>query len=327
MHGTHIRHRRGVTVTLIVAVLVAGVTVLAVGALRMSGDDDRATALTAPAGPARRAWQVTLDVDQTAGYVVTAAVTDGSRQTLTVQNLGLGGTPDGTYGGEVTAFPPGTLDERQFQTAEQVDDFRYLATFTFAGHASGEAVRWQTPALGRRDPSGTWIVVYADTERANGKIARADLLRLAGAVTLGEPRDLRLPVRLGVTLPRGLELTYVSAPDHRIDQRQAVAGFSSATRKPSGAAVYSGLPPELDVAVLTGTRDAAWAQTRKTLTGATKVAGLPAWYEPGNRLTVEADRCIVTVESALPRADLDALVQSMTIGDCADPESWIPPLS
>ena len=32
--------------------------------------------------------------------------------------------------------------------------------------------------------------MYADTERPDGKIGRADLLRLAEAVTLGPPRDL-----------------------------------------------------------------------------------------------------------------------------------------
>ena len=42
---------------------------------------------------------------------------------------------------------------------------------------------------------------------------------------------------------------------------------------------------------------------------------------------MEAERCVVTVESARPRADLDALIENLTIGDCADPESWIPPLN
>ena len=326
MRGAHTRHRRGAAATLIVAALAVGAAVVAVTVLRTGAEDDP---VEVPAGPAaaRRPWQMTLDVDQTSGYGVTTAVTDGSRQTLTVQNLALGGTPDGTYGGEVTAFPPGTLDERQFRTAEQVGDHRYLTAFTFTGHSAGEAGAWPAPALGRRDASGTWIVVYADTERADGRIGRADLLRLAAAVTLGQPRDLRLPLRLGNALPRGLQLTYVFSPDHRIDRRRAVAGFSTTTRRPSGAAVYAGLPPELEVAVLTSPRDAAWARARRTLTGATEVAGLPAWSTPGRRLTVEAEHCVVTVESALPRADLARLIGSLTIGDCDDPDSWIAPLS
>ncbi|MFI7544244.1 hypothetical protein [Actinoplanes sp. NPDC049599] len=326
MRGTHTRRRRGVATTVIVALLVAGVLVVSVGVLRMRGPGE-ATAAPAAADPGRRPWQVTLDVDQTAGYVVTAGVTDGARQTLTVQSLGLGDDPDGTYGGEVTAFPPGTLDERQFSTAEQVNDSWYLAGFTFAGHATGDAEPWQGPAVGRRDPSGIWIVVYADTDRADGKIGRPDLFRLAAAARLGPPRDLRLPLRLGRTLPKGLELTYVRSPDQRIDRRQAAVGFSAPARRPSAAAVYTGLPPELDVAVLTGARDAAWTRTRGTLTGQTRIAGLPAWYEPGTRLIVEAERCVVTVRSALPRADLTGLVENLTIGDCADPDSWIPPLS
>jgi hypothetical protein len=311
---------------LIVGVLVAGVAVFTVGALRLRDDGDPVAA-PAAAEAGRRPWQLTLSVDQTAGYVVTAGVTDGARQTLTVQNLGLGDDPDGTYGGEVTSFPPGTLDERQFGTAEQVGDHRYLATFVFAGHTPGDPDPWEGPAIGRRDPSGTWIVVYADTERADGRIDRADLLRLAEVVTLGPPRDLRLPVRLGPEPPKGLQLTYVRSPDQRIDRRRAALGFSAADRQPSGAAVYSALPPQLDVALLAGARDAAWTRTRARLTGETRVAGLPAWYEPGKRLTVEAERCVVTVESALPRAELTGLVEQLTIGDCADPDSWIPPLS
>jgi hypothetical protein len=270
---------------------------------------------------------VTLNVDQTAGYVVTAGITDGERQTLTVQNLGLGDDPDGVYGGEVTAFPAGTLDEGQFSDAEQIGDVRYLATFTFAGHDPGDTAPWRTPAVGRRDPSGTWIVVYADSARADGKIGRADLLRLAAAVTLGSPRDLRLPLRLGIALPERLTLTYIRSPDHKIDRRQAVAGFSTGSRAPSGAAVYTEPPGGLSIAVLTAPRDAAWIRKRATLTGRTQVAKLPAWYEPNGRLTVEAEHCVVTVDSRLPRAEVDALVQDLIIGDCADPQSWIPPLS
>jgi hypothetical protein len=278
MRGTHIRHRRGVLAAGIAAVLVTGVTVGTVGVLR-GGDDEPVAAPAGAADSNRRPWQVTLDVDQTSGYVVATTVTDGDRQTLTMQNLAVGDGPDGTYGGEVTAFAPGTLDESQFRTAEQVDDFRYLATFSFAGHTTADVQPWPTPAVGRRDPSGTWIVVYADTKRANGRIARADLLRLAAAVTLDSPRDLRLPLRLGSALPGGLHLTYVRSPDHRIDRGPAAVGFSTASRAPSGAAVYTGAPSGLSVAVLTGARDAAWTRKRATLTGKTQVAKLPAWHE------------------------------------------------
>lgn len=324
MRGTHNRHRRGAVTALILAVLVAGGTVVAVSALR--GDGDRTAAPAGPADPGLRPWQVTLHVAAGAGYVVTTAVTDGARQTLTVQNLGLGG-PEGTYGGQVTAFPPGTLDETQFRTGEDIRDSSYLTTFTFVGHSAGDTAPWRGPAVGRRDPSGTWIVVYADTARADGKIGRSDLLKLAGAVTLGPPRDLRLPIHLGGAIPADLRLSYVRAPDHRVDLGPAALGFGAAARKPSGAAVYPALPPELDIAILAGPRDAAWAKTRPALTGQTQVAGRPAWYTPGARLIVEAERCIVTVESARPRAELEALIQNLTIGDCADPESWIPPLS
>lgn len=326
MRGTHIRHRRGAVAAMVVAALAVGGTAVAAGTL-LTGRVDGTAAPAAPADPGRRSWQVTLHVAAASGYVVTTGITDGARQTLTVQNIALGDGPDGTYGGEVTAFPPGTLDETQFRTGEDIRDSAYLTTFTFVGHGAGDTAPWRGPAVGRRDPSGVWIVAYADTERADGKVSRSDLLRLSAAVTLGPPRDLRLPVRFGPALPADLRLTFVRWPDQRLDRRPAALGLSTADRRPSGAAVYPGLPPELDVAVLAGPRDAAWAKTRPTLTGATEVAGLPAWYSPGTRLTVEAERCVITVESARPRAELDALLANLTIGDCADPESWIPPLS
>src|SRR3954469_24814004 len=109
MRGTHTRRRRGTVAGLIAVAVAAGVTVAVV--VTRDDHEDRATGVaTGPADPGRRAWQVTLAVDATSGFVVTAGVTDGARQTLTVQDLSLGG-PDGRYGGEVTAFPPGTLDE------------------------------------------------------------------------------------------------------------------------------------------------------------------------------------------------------------------------
>jgi hypothetical protein len=260
---------------------------------------------------------------------VTAGVADGLRQSLTVQDLGYNDSRDGVYGGEVTAFPPGTLDEGQFRAGEPVDDAFYLPAFVFAEHTAGDAKPWRTPAVGRPDPSGVWVVAYADPARANAGAAvdRDDLLRLAAAASVGPPRDLRSPLRLGARLPAGLQLTYVRSPEQQIDRQPSVLGLSAPTRRSSGAGVYAQAPQGLDLTVLIAPRDAGWDKRRAALTGATKSAGLDAWYERGTRLTVQAERCVVTIESALPRAELDPLVEQMTIGDCADPDSWIPPLS
>ncbi|MET8153031.1 hypothetical protein ACIBSW_30835 [Actinoplanes sp. NPDC049668] len=329
MGGTHSRPRREVSPTaLAVVALVGCAAAVALGVIWMRGDDE-ATAPPAAVAVVRQPWQLTLGLDATAGYLVTAAVADGGRQSLTVQDVAFSSRPDGVYGGEVTAFPPGTLDEGQFRAGEPVNGAFYLPDFVFPEHTAGDARPWRTAAVGRPDPSGVWVVVYADPARATGGAAvdRDDLLRLAAAVRVGAPRDLRMPLRLGAGLPAGLQLTYVRSPDQRIDRRPSAIGLSAAARRPAGAGVYAAAPHGLDVTVLTAPRDAGWDARRAALTGATSSAGLRAWYEEGRRLTVQAERCVVTIEAALPRAELDRLVERMTIGDCADPDSWIPPLS
>nr|BFE69550.1 hypothetical protein GCM10020092_028510 [Actinoplanes digitatis] len=182
--------------------------------------------------------------------------------------------------------------------------------------------------MARPDPSGVWVVVYADPARATGGAAvdRDDLLRLAAAVRVGAPRDLRMPLRLGTVLPAGLQLTYVRSPDQRLDRGPAAIGLSAATRGPAAAGVYAQAPPGLDLTVLIAPRDAAWNERRAALAGTTRSAGFEAWYDGSRRLTVQAERCVVTIDAALPRAELDRLVERMTIGDCADPDSWIPPV-
>ncbi|MEU7908221.1 hypothetical protein [Actinoplanes sp. NPDC049118] len=329
MRGTHTQGRRDVSpTTLAVVALVACAAAVAIGVIRMR-DDDEAPARPAVADAGRRPWQLTLDLDPTAGYLVTSGVSDGRRQSLTVQDLAFSGRQDGVYGGEVTAFPPGTLDEGQFSAGERVNGAFYLPGFVFPEHTAGDAKPWRTPAVGRPDPSGLWVVVYADPALATAGAAvdRAGLLRLASAARIGPPRDLRMPVRLGAGLPAGLQLTYVRSPDHQIDRRPSAIGLSAPTRRPTGAGVYAQVPQGLDLTVLIAPRDAEWDRRRATLTGATRSGGLEAWYDEGRRLTVQAERCVVTIEATLPRAELDRLVEQMTIGDCADPDSWIPPLS
>ncbi|WP_148308117.1 hypothetical protein [Actinoplanes friuliensis] len=329
MRGTHTRGRRGTWIAaLSVAVLVACTAAVIIGANQWRSDEPVA-APAAPVDPGRRPWQVTLDLDTKAGYVISAGVSDGARQGLTVQNLAFSGKPDGVYGGEVTAFPPGTLDEQQLTVGERVNDAWYVPDFTFAEHTARDGKPWQAPAVGRPDPSGVWVVVYADPARSVGEaaIGRDDLLRLAAAVRVGPARDLRLPLSLGAGLPAGLDLTYVRATDQQLDRQPPTLGLSRATREPSGAGLYARPPGGLDVIITTEPRNGDWDKRRPALTGPTTAGGLQAWYEQGKRLTVEAERCVVTIESALTRAELEKLVDRMTIGDCADPESWIPPLS
>jgi hypothetical protein len=324
---TQSRRGPGVWVaTMAVVLLVAGVAVVALGVLKTREDDDAAP-IVAETG--RKPWQVTIDLDISAGFLVTAAVVDAGRQTLTVQNIGLNDdNPAGAYGGEVSAFEPGMLEENQLRGGEAVNidvdlDARYVAAYTFAAHGDGAAQQWQTPAVGWQDPSGTWVLVYGDETTT-----KESLLKLAGAIRLGTPRDLRMPFRLGAGLPDGLQPTYFQSPENKTDGLPPTVGLSAPFREPSRAAVYRAESPALDLSVSAVPRDTQWATTRKTLGAAAKVAGHDTWFDSG-QLTVEAERCIVHVRggTATPREQLARIVDEMTIGDCTDLDSWIPPLA
>ena len=327
MRETQSRRGPGVWIaTMAVVLLVAGVAVVALGVLKTREDGDAAAPIIAETG--RKPWQVAIDLDISAGFLVTAAVVDAGRQTLTVQNIGLNDNPAGAYGGEVSAFEPGVLDENQLHGGEAVNvdvdlDARYVPAYTFAAHGDGAAQQWQTPAVGWQDPSGTWVLVYGDETTT-----KESLLKLAGAVRLGTPRDLRMPFRLSGGFPDGLAPTYIQSPENKVGGLPPTVGLSAPSRTPSRAAVYRTESPSLDLSVSAAPRDAQWATTRKTLGAAAKVAGHDTWFDSG-QLTVETDRCIIHVRGATtaPRDQLARIVDGMTIGDCTDLDSWIPPLA
>jgi hypothetical protein len=327
MRETQSRRGPGVGIaTMAVVLLVAGVAVVALGVLKTREDGETAAPIIADTG--RKPWQVSIDLDISAGFLVTSAVVDAGRQTLTVQNIGFNDNPAGAYGGEVSAFEPGVLDENQLRGGEAVNidvdlDARYVPAYTFAAHGDGAAQQWQTPAVGWQDPSGTWVLVYGDETTT-----KESLLKLAGAVRLGTPRDLRMPFRLGGGFPDGLAPTYVQAPENKVGGLPPTVGLSVPDRAPSRAAVYRTESPSLDLSVSALAPDAQWATTRKKLGPAAKVAGHDTWFSPG-LLTAEAERCIIQVHAAkaVPRDQLSRIVEEMTIGDCTDLDSWIPPLA
>ena len=308
-------------------IALALVTALAVSGCSQAGAAGTAQEPIPAVEAPRKPWQLTLDLDLKSGYVVTAGVADATRQALSVRSLAFTDTADGVYGGEVTAYDPGAFDADRLGLGETVtlspgQDATYVASFTFAARDHAGGGPWQTPAVAWRDASGLWILVYGDST-----VARDDLIRLAGAVRVAPARDLRTPFRLGGPLPAGLELTYVRSPDNRLDRQAPMAGLSAPGRPATDVAVHTGATPALDITVTAQTRDARWTAERSGLGRAAPIAGRPAWYAAGT-LTVEAERCIVRVHSdQRGQEDLTTVARHLTVGDCTDPESWIPPLA
>ncbi len=343
MHGRRRRGHAALWLTGMAALLVIGGAVVTVGMIRLQRDDAETPAAAAPevAAPARKAGQITVDLDPTSGFVAAVRGTDATRQFVTARDFSAGGdSKSGRYAGEVTAFDPGKFDGSTLQRGEVITvagrDARYVPDYTFAELSDGGKTH-QTPLVGWQDPSGVWLLVYRDA----GQTVELDVLqRLAASVTLAPPREVRTPFRLGA-LPPGLAATYVRAVEDQREDRSGTVGLSDPARPESQAAVYAGAPDGITVSVSASNRDAKWTAEKAELTGGTKSGGHNAWYDTGRNplsrgsagstLVVETDHCVIRVTAAdrgeVSRADLDALVKGMAIGDCADTDTWIAPLS
>lgn len=320
------------------AVLVLGGAAATVALLRTSaeGDGDPAAAPLLPADPVpeRRADQVTVDVDPVSGFAVTAAGTDAGRQFASISDLSTGGT----HAGEVSAYDPGSFDSAPLKGGEAVAlkgrDAWYVPDYTFAALSAQDEAH-TGPAIGWQDASGVWLLAYPGPDGADGREA---LTRLAEATRLTPPRELRTPFRMGGG-PGGLAVTYVRS-DEVSDARGGAIGLSDPRRKSSAAAVYTGAPYGVSLAVTATVADAAWAKERATLSGSARVAGHPAWYSEGrsmlspdgrgSTLIVETGPCVLRLRTAdrqeIPRDQLTRTVEEMTVGDCDDPDTWITPL-
>lgn len=323
------------------AVLIIGIVAIAVGMVGLDGDDPNAPSAAGPAEapPSRRPTQVTIDLDPADGYVATVRGTDASRQFLTARDFLVNSAGGGRYAGEVSAFDPGTFDAAPLQGGEVVDvsghDARYVPAYRFAA-TGGDGKTHSSPAVGWQDPSGVWLLVYvAPGEQAT----RADLIRLAGSVTLTQPRDLLTPFRIG-TMPNGLAVTYVQSSEEKNGSSGAI-GLSDPRRKASAAAVYDGSAYGVTVSIDASVPNPAWTAERSQLSGKTKVGGHDAWYLEGKNplssdgmgssLFVETKHCVVRIRTAdraaISRTELNRTVAAMAIGDCGDPDTWITPLA
>jgi hypothetical protein len=269
---------------------------------------------------------------------VTVRGTDATRQFVSTRDVSPGTGAGGRYAGEVSAYDPGSFDAAPLQGGKLVDvaghDARYVPDYSFAALSQDDAPH-RSPAVGWADPSGVWLLVYvAPGERAT----RDDLIRLAESITLGPPREVRTPFRLG-GLPNGLAVTYVRASEEGAG-RGGMVGLSDPRRKASSAAVYDGAPYGATVSIFAESPDADWAAEKRTLTGRRTVAGHPAWYAEGRNmlspegngsaLTVDTGHCVIRLRTAdrraISRAELDRTVEEMPIGDCGNPGTWITPL-
>jgi hypothetical protein len=334
----HRRRSRAVWLAAAAAVLVIGGVAAAVGAVRLSDGEPEPPLAAVQPEPPRRADQNTIDVNATSGFVVTVRGSDATRQFVTTRDVSPGTGAGGRYAGEVSAYDPGSFDAAPLQGGEVVDvsghDARFVKDYGFAALSQDDAPH-RSPAVGWADPSGVWLLVYvAPGERAT----RDDLIRLAESITLGPPREVRAPFRLG-PLPNGLSVTYVRAAEQG-ERRGGMVGLSDPRRKASSAAVYDGAPYGVSLSIFAESPDAEWAAEKRTLTGRRTVAGHPAWYAEGRNmlsqegngsaLTVDTGHCVIRLRTAdrrsISRAELDRTVEDLTIGDCRDPDTWITPL-
>jgi hypothetical protein len=344
MHGRRRRRHASLWLTGVAAMLVIGGAAVTVGMIRLQrGDAEANPGAAAPEAqvPARKAGQITVDLDPTSGFVAAVRGTDATRQFVTARDFSPGVEgKSGRYAGEVTAFDPGEFDGSALERGEVITvaghDARYVADYTFARLTDGGKPH-RTPLVGWQDPSGVWLLVYRD---AGQKVGRDVLQRLAASVTLAPPREVRTPFRLG-TVPAGLAATYVRSVEDERDGRGGTVGLSEPTRPESQAAVYAAAPAGITVSVAASGRDEKWAAEKATLTGRTTAGGHDAWYDTGRNplsrgstggvLVVETDHCVIRLTAAdrdqVSRADLEAMVADMAIGDCADLDTWIAPLS
>ena len=209
MHGRRRRGHAALWLTGVAAMLVIGGAAVTAGMIRLQGDDPEAPAAALPEAqtPARKAGQITIDLNPTSGFVAAVRGTDATRQFVTARNFSPSGE-SGRYAGEVTAFDPGTFDDAALRQGELITvrghDARFVPDYKFAELSDG-GKPYQTPLVGWQDPSGTWVLVY----RAPGqRVDRDELESLAASITIAPPKEVRTPFRLG-RLPAGLAATYV----------------------------------------------------------------------------------------------------------------------
>ncbi|GAA0931749.1 hypothetical protein [Virgisporangium aurantiacum] len=340
-------------------VLAAGAVVtLAVGAAIVPGAISRllptglspVTSAT-PRGP----FQLTVDVAANSGYRKLKYGTLGTRQHLSLRASG----NSNEWGSEVVVHDPGTFDGAPFQSGEKVTvrgHRAYYVTDLLVGVSIGggmapidpdhpEDIR--KPAIGWPDPSGAWVIVYLD--KPTGGIGlpqrddKADLLRVAGALRIGNPRDMRASFHLGYL------------PPAVAGQPASVTSNNFAGDDTSGVVVKVGVQPSKIDMYMLGNGD--WGELLRVDMGPigdlsnpsiqvlgppeVRIAGYEGWYNtdptPGWQVTpntghlmLNDGRCSLNVSSSdlakIPYEELKRVVEGAQFADCMQPSTWLRPL-
>ena len=235
--AARIRRRRVAYTAVTTAVAVLAVIVVSVVLVKPAPPPDRPPVVANRVVPVK--MQITVDLAPDPDLTKLAWGRNGNTQHLSVRVLGM-------FDNEITVHDPGTYDPAPLTHGEPV---------TVQGHSAyyieGLPVTWvrrtalsspsatttPVPAVGWRDGSGAWVVIY----QKSGPKDRSSLLRLAEAVRLGSPHGLRAPFHLSY-LPLGLPAVNAKIIDSGPFQRQAFIGFDPDSRLLDNAYLDYGIP-------------------------------------------------------------------------------------
>jgi hypothetical protein len=357
-----IRTRRRVLAAGAAVTLAVGAAIVPGAISRLLPSDTSPAASVTPRGP----FQLTVDVVANSGYWKLRHGALGTRQHLSLR------APVGRDERvrtwplvEVVVHDPGTFDAAPFLSGEKVTvrgHPAYYVTDLLVGVSIGggmapinpdrpEDIR--RPAIGWPDRSGAWVIVYLDkSEDGIGSVQwddKADLLRVAGVLRIGNPRDMRASFYLGYLPPAVAGQPASVTSNNNSNRNLAADGTSSVAVKvglqPSkidmytlGRGVFGELlsvemgplgdmsdpsiqvlgPPEVRIARFEG-----WFRTDPP-------AGQVATNKRSGSLTLSDGRCLLYVSSSdltkIPYEELKRVVEGAQFADCTQQSTWLPPL-
>ena len=343
-------------------VLAAGAAVtLAVGAAIVPGAISRLLpSETSPATSAtpRGPFQLTVDVAANSGYRKLKSGTLATRQYISLR----GPVGSNEWGSEVVVHDPGTFDGTPFQSGEKVTvrgHPAYYVTDLLVGIFIGGGMApinpdnpkdIRMPAIGWPDSSGAWVIVYLDkpmeeTDDFPKRDDKADLLRVASALRIGKPRDMRASFHLGY-LPPAVAGQPASITTSNFAGEGTPAVAVKIGLQPSKIDMYTlgkgdwGELLSVQVGPFSG-RDTSDPSIQALGPPEVRIAGFEGWYNtdptPGwlvtpntGHLMLDDGRCSLNVSSLdltkIPYEELKRVVEGAQFADCTQPGTWLPPL-
>jgi len=331
--ATRIRRRRRAAVATCAAVLVAAVAVaVPVITQRQRADGPAPATVQIERGP----HQVTLGVDGQSGYAVTSQASYENLQRILFRNA----TESKRFIASAIAYDPSSgFDPSLLRRGERIDlsghEAWYVGNYPFGGYMmEGHRNSLDIPAVGWRDPTGTWILVFEmpnfDYREDPEDPDRARLLRDAQAVRIEAMHEMTAPISLG-PLPAGIPPVSTASSDRRTQATVLLGG------KPSPLDAAWAWGPSKGTAVMIEARpDGPNTKIPDKATRVAPVAGYPAWFTKetsgtalGNgSLWVRARGCTITF-SAWDRdlataKQVRQIAEATTYADCDNPATWGP---